>query len=200
METYISTNDDAQAAFSSHSTNNTQSSSAVANASTDAFNHMGTGSGNTGPDSTTKQYNLAAIKLLCIHHDAQNTTWGLPKALHTCVKVIAKQGVKMGYAMQLHKGQTNFMNHLQGANCQYCTTNAVGQKYNCQFWAHFACAAWLTTPICHGTHLTKGNTWNPFKVATQDSQDHRDNEQIILEDQEEKAGWDKHKSQLQHDT
>jgi hypothetical protein len=190
METYISTNDDARAAFSAPPANNTQSS-AVANAIENAFNNIGSGTGTTVPDSTSKKYNLAAIRLLCVHHDDQNNQWELPKALHTRFEVIAKQGVKMGYAMQLHKGQTNFMNHLQGANRQYCTTNAVGQKYNRQFWSHFACAAWLTTPIRHGTDLTEGNTWNPFCLATQDANNDKDNEQIVLEDQEEKAGWEK---------
>jgi hypothetical protein len=84
--------------------------------------------------------------------------WTLPKVLHTYFEVIIKQGVKMGHAMQLHEGQTIFMNHLQGTNRQYCATNAVGQKYNKQFWAHFSCATWLTMPIRHGIDLTEENT------------------------------------------
>jgi hypothetical protein len=55
METYISTNDNAQAAFPSSGTNNTQSSAVANNAITDAFNNIGTGSSNTAPDSTTKK-------------------------------------------------------------------------------------------------------------------------------------------------
>jgi hypothetical protein len=190
LDAFITTNDDARAAFLAPPSNNNQGSS-VATAITDAFNSIGSSSGSSAPDSTTKKYNLAAIKLLCVHFDDQNKVWKLPKALHTRFEVIAKQGVKMGYAMQLHKGHTNFMNHLQSANRQYCTTNAVGQKYNRQFWAHFACAAWQTTPIRHGTDLTEENTWNPFNLATQDSNNTLDAAQIVLEDQEEKAGWDK---------
>jgi hypothetical protein len=140
METYISTNDDTHAAFSTPSLNNTGGTSIV-NAISDAFNNIGTGSGSGVPDSSSKKYNLAAIKLLCLHYDDTTKTWMLPKALHTRFEVIAKQGVKMGYTMQLHKGQTNFMNHLQGANHQYGTTNAIGQKYNKPWWSHFTCGA-----------------------------------------------------------
>jgi hypothetical protein len=190
LDAFINTNDDARAAFLAPSSNNNQGS-AVATAITDAFNSIGSTGGSSAPDSSTKKYNLAAIKLLCVHYDDQGKTWKLPKALHTRFEIIAKQGVKMGYAMQLHKGQTNFMNHLQSANRQYCTTNAVGQKYNRQFWAHFACAAWQTTPIRHGTDLTEENTWNPFNLATQDPTNTTDAAQIVLEDQEEKAGWEK---------
>ena len=70
MEAFIATNEDARAAFNTPSTSNTQGT-AVATAITDAFNNIGSNSSLSAPDSTTKKYNLAAIKLLCVHFDDQ---------------------------------------------------------------------------------------------------------------------------------
>jgi hypothetical protein len=197
LEQFIHEDAAAKAAFSYAPANPGGPPSDLTTAMTSAFNTLGdkvANSSTNSNDPSTKKFNLAAMRLLCIHLHTNDTDWILPPSLNPLFENMAKKGLGQGGTMLMNRSMDHFLNNLQDSKRDYTASNALAQTYNKPFWSHFACTAWLSKPIRHADELQDTSSWNPFNTSMQDPQNalHRsDVRSTMMEDKEELAGWAK---------